>query len=162
MRIRWQDERGERVRAAGGLDGRASPFLKASGEGCEWGFFKWSEDRMGTERRGFSLARVGGALRPHPGACAGGFRVREHVREAWFYVPAVSTYYVRCNHDRDLPPATRSRVNSIATCVRNESRHVDCGVRALRSVGPVRVEAPRGVNQHLNLRLPPPHTRLDA
>ena len=35
------------MRAAGGLDGRASPFLKASGEGCEWGFFKWSEDRMG-------------------------------------------------------------------------------------------------------------------
>ena len=34
------------MRAAGGLDGRASPFLKASGEGCEWGFFKWSEDRM--------------------------------------------------------------------------------------------------------------------
>ena len=148
------------MRAAGGLDGRASPFLKASGEGCEWGFFKWSEDRMGERNdAGFRLlVWVAHSTAASSRACAGGFRVRE----AWFYVPAVSTYYVRCNHDRDLPPVTRSRVNSIATCVRNETKAGMRGVRALRSVGPVRVEAPRGVNQHLNLRLPPPHTRLDA
>ena len=36
----------ETVRAAGGLDARASPLLRAAGEGCcEWGFFKL-EDRM--------------------------------------------------------------------------------------------------------------------
>lgn len=29
---------------------------KASGEGCEWGFFKWSEDRMGERNdAGFRL-----------------------------------------------------------------------------------------------------------
>jgi hypothetical protein len=39
------------VRAAGGSDGRASPLLRAAGEGCcEWGFFKL-EDRMGERER---------------------------------------------------------------------------------------------------------------
>ena len=79
------------MRAAGGLDGRASPFLKASGEGCEWGFFKWSEDRMGTERRGFSLARVGGALRPHLAHVRAVFGF---VKRGFMFQPCRHTTYV--------------------------------------------------------------------